>query len=253
MGRKFRIVTSGAGHPWVRALLVAVVVVLVGVGAWWLYGYAQHLALAGVHSAGRRSQQVESNNRKLARQLRSTRNQNAKLAGDLAYMKRSQQIDGGACTLVKKSLANLQQENSNLREQLAFYRGIVSPKQSAAGLRIYDFKVSQHGHAAREYDFELLLVQSLHHNRVVRGQAVVQIEGLQGTKPKTYQLTDLMVGKPDVFSFSFKYFQELDGHVRLPAGFRPVRVTVMLNPRGKDPSVTHTYDWSKVQQGTSEE
>ncbi|HSX63806.1 MAG TPA: DUF6776 family protein, partial [Pseudoxanthomonas sp.] len=41
--------------------------------------------------------------------------------------------------------------------------------------------------------------------------------------------------------YSFRYFQQLDGNVMLPADFTPQRVKVQL--RGEDVAVEQAFDW----------
>lgn len=223
------------------------------VGGWWAYTAYRDRQSDYASDASAAQEQLVATTRNLARQLRSEQRHSKKLSEELAFLKRSREIDGTACEMVKTSLTNLQQENASLREQLAFYRGIVSPEQAASGLRVYDFKVSSHAHGTREYDFELLLVQSAHHSHTVRGTAHVELNGLQGGTSKTYALSALM--RPDTapLDFSFKYFQELSGQFTLPEGFRPVRVHVALSPSDGQAEVTQVYSWGNVEQRGVEE
>lgn len=211
------------------------------------------MALVGVSTARDRGARREADQRATARKLRALTQRNGQLSAQLAYLKRSGQVDSDACNLVQQSLGSLQKQNSDLREQLAFYRGIVSPQQSATGLRVYDFKLAPHAGQPRSYDFELLLVQSLHHNRSTRGEARLRIDGLQGKVARHLDIGTRDGGKADDLTFSFKYFQELDGRFQLPSGFRPLRVTVNLVSAGAQPVVSQGYDWSKVIQTAQKE
>ncbi|TAM11812.1 MAG: hypothetical protein EPN72_08070 [Nevskiaceae bacterium] len=258
MARKFRIVHENGPASWRLRLAISVAIVgavaVLTVGGWWAYTTYQDGAARGQSDASTVQDGLAATTRDLARQLHAEQRHGKKLAEELAFLKRSEEIDGTACKMVKASLTNLQKENANLREQLAFYRGIVTPEQASNGLRVYDFKVSPHGSAGRGYDFELLLVQSEHHSRTVQGTAQVKLSGLQGVVPKDYSLTNLMRPNTAPLSFSFKYFQELSGQFALPAGFRPVRVHVTLTPaEGGQAEVTQVYSWTNVEQRSAEE
>lgn len=250
MAHGFRIVSAHGKPRWLRGAVVFLVVAVIVLAVWGAYAYGRHAALRTADDVHADGQRLALDNRQLVQRLGAARTANAELSSTVAYLKRTHEIDGGACQLVERSLRDLQQENSGLREQLAFYRGVVSPKQSASGLRVYDFKIARDSSAPREYDFELLLMQSLHHTRLVRGRTEIEIEGLEAARHRLYRLSDLTGTKASEMSFSFKYFQELDGRLRMPEGFRPLRVTVRLLPNGGQPQVVQAYDWTKVERGS---
>lgn len=227
---------------------------------WWLWGLATVLVLIGwamycyirpglsmnVRHLVQERNQLRAKNRSLGKQLQAAKQSSRHAEDQLVYIKRSGQIDANACQMVKKSLSGLQQQNADLREQLAFYRGIVSPKQSSEGLRVYDFKVTPNPHKAGRYDYELLLIQPMHHDHTVRGQARLVISGMLDGAAKRYVLSALSVSGKRSLDFSFKYFQEFDGSIALPGGFRPMRVAVTLAPSDGKTDIKQTYDWNKI-------
>lgn len=249
--RKHRIVIDQR-RPWLKTALIVVATAVLALAGWALYSYTRATTVSDFERARSERDQLRDDNRDLARRLRAARDDNGKLRDQLAYIKRSEQIDGDACKLVKQSMAGMQQENSSLREQLAFYRGIVSPKQSSEGLRVYDLKMTRHrgDKNENEYDFELLLIQPMHHDQSVSGNPDIALNGLQDGKRRRLPLASVIFTGDKNLVFSFKYFQELDGSFRLPAGFRPIRVTVTLTPKDNQPKVEQSYDWSKIEQAT---
>ena len=46
--------------------------------------------------------------------------------------------------------------------------------------------------------------------------------------------------------FSFKYFQEFDGVLTLPPGFKPRRLRVTLQPEGGAGPVEEAFDWARA-------
>lgn len=246
-GRRPRIVVTRQ-RPWLRCLTIGgavLALVLVGGG---VYHYTRAISASRYDAARGDLQRLQDDNRQMESRVRHLKSDNRKLLDQLTYARRSGQIDSQACTLIKKSLGGLQQENSSLREQLAFYRGIAAPKQSIEGLRVYDLKVSPQLPASDDYDFELLLIQPMHHERLVAGQAVLSVAGMQDGAARSYPGSKLVAGRHKSLLFSFKYFQELDGRLKLPKGFRPLRVTVTLKQNGKRPDIVESFDWSKIEQ-----
>ena len=66
---------------------------------------------------------------------------------------------------------------SKLNEQLAFYRGIVSPEQDLAGVRIY--KLDLFSKPGRIYQFRLTLLQPARQTADADGSLEIVFEGLQ--------------------------------------------------------------------------
>lgn len=231
--------------PWLLVGLWLVTLLLAGLGAFYL---ADYLSASRFHQDRTDAVDLRGKEVALSRQLQVEQAKNHKLSNQLAYAERSGQIDGEACAIVKKSLAGMQQEESGLREQLAFYRGIASPHQSSQGLRVYDFKLSPDPASHDAYDFALLLIQPMHHHHLVTGQAFITVSGLQAAHPRSYRLAQLLVGGRKSLLFSFKYFQELDGRIQLPPAFNPLRVRVSLRQGKHRPPIEESFDWSKVEQ-----
>lgn len=228
--------------------MIAVASFIIATGAWLLYSYARTTTISDFEHAQLDRDRLSAENQKLERQLREARAEAQKARDDAAYAKSSADIDGQACQQVKASLAGLQSEAADLREQLAFYRGIVSPDEANAGVRVYDFKVEKSKIGA-SYRFDLVLIQSVRHERRVEGRIDASISGLTRGQRQTLKLSDIAVGDARNLVFSFKYFQEFSGDFRLPEGFRPVRVTVSVVPDGAGQSaVEEQYDWSKIEQ-----
>lgn len=245
--RKHRIVVSSQ-RPWLSWGSIVIGTALLVLAGWGLYSYTRATAMSDFQRARSERNQLREDNHSLSERLRATLAKNQQVTDQLAYIKRSGQIDSDACTLVKNSLGDLQKQNSGLREQLAFYRGIASPKQSSEGLRVYDLKMIRSAHGARQYDFALLLIQPMHHDHSVSGKAEVDINGLLNGRRQSYPLSGMTVTGDKNLLFSFKYFQEVDGSFRLPAGFQPIRVVVSLMPGDGMPEVEESYDWVKIEQ-----
>ena len=131
-----------------------------------------------------------------------------------------------------------------LKEELAFYRGIVSPKDAASGLHLQSFKIESSGRA-QGYRYKVILTQVLQNDRLARGIVKIKVDGLQGQTPKTLNLSDITANSVKDLEYRFKYFQNLEGDLLLPKGFSPLRVTISVLPNGRDgeETIEKTYDW----------
>jgi hypothetical protein len=244
---RHRIVIA-AHRPWRRWGLIGGGTAALLLAGWGLYRYTRATTVSDFERTHLERDQLRDDNRQLSQKLRAALAESQGLKDQLAYVNRSQQIDDGACSAVKASLATLQAESADLREQLAFYRGIVSPSESQAGVRVFEFKVyGAQGKTAQPggYKYDLVLIQSVRHDNRVDGDVSVSFEGYQGSVKQVLKLAELATDGHKNLLFSFKYFEEFSGSFRFPDGFKPLRATVTL--QGEDmPRIDDDYDWTKV-------
>lgn len=231
-------------RPQLRLLLTVLVVAALALAGWGLYSYTRQSAVADFEKATTERDRLLEERRSLTQQLRAAKSEIGKLRDELAYAEQSKSIDGDACRSVRDSLTQLEAESSSLREQLAFYRGIVSPKEARAGVRVQDLKLRR---VANGWRYELVLIQAIREESRIAGAVELSIDGVQGAKPTQLALSDLITSGEKNLVFSFKYFEEFSGEFRLPAGFKPTRVRVTLKPANDRPTVVDEYDWSAVE------
>lgn len=231
-------------RPRLRLLLTAAIAMALALSGWGLYRYTKKSAVADFEKATSERDRLLDERRSLTQQLRAAKKELGDLREALAYAEQSKAIDGDACKTVKDSLSKLEAESASLREQLAFYRGIVSPKEARAGVRVQDLKMRK---TATGWKYELVLIQSVREESRIAGNVELSIEGLQGAKTTQIPLADLITSGDKNLVFSFKYFEEFSGEFRLPAGFKPTRVLVTLKPANDRPSVVDQYDWGAIE------
>lgn len=154
-------------------------------------------------------------------------------------------IDREAYKDVEASLGTLQAKIQEQSDAIAFYRGIVSPTDGAAGLRVQDLKLSR-GNDERTYHLRLVLVQSLKHDRKVSGDVVLTVEGTQQGAAASYAYSELSPESEEGgWAFSFRYFQDFDRELVLPDGFSPERITIEVNSKTRAiDSVEQSFSWT---------
>ncbi len=172
--------------------------------------------------------------------------ENARLRDRIALVQTSRDIDSQAYKQVESHLTELQAQILEQREELEFYRGIVSPADGASGLKIQEFKIMS-GAESSLYRLRLVLVQAMKHDRRVSGVVKLSIDGARDGQPIRFSLGELTPeaagGGP--LAYSFRYFQDFEHDVILPTGFVPDRVNIEVSPKGRSArTIRRSYDWT---------
>lgn len=207
--------------------------------AWGMYMYGQE-------RAGYNNRLLQSEQRQLQEQIYQLGKLNSELREKTTVLERSTDIDRKAYENVDTSLKSLQDEILELKEQVTFYRGIVSPKETASGLYITSLKFSTID-SQNSYRFKLVLTQLKNNQRQVRGKANLSIDGVINGEQKHLDLADVSNDKSIDLMLHFKYFQTIEGDIVLPEGFVPSNVQVDVNPVAKGiSSIKKNFNWTDI-------
>jgi hypothetical protein len=199
-----------------------------------LFIYEYGLNMAGFERtlAMRLQQNLEEDNRRF-------KDENLQLREALARAERTIQMDQAAYQDLDKTLQVSAQEIVKLREELNFYRNIISPTDKKAGLRVQSLDIQQTGQT-NTYRYKLVLIQALKHDRSVFGAVTLDISGTQGGQATTVKVP---AGNERPIQVNLKYFQEIEGKFDLPKGFRPRSVKVNVITSGGAQTAEAVYDW----------
>jgi len=181
--------------------------------------------------------------RELTSKVETLEEANAKLRTEIAAAQLARDIDRKAYADVEGTLADLQAQVLKHREELTFYRGIVSPEDGIGGLRIQRFQVLT-GAADNHFRLRVVLVQSMRQESVVSGAMSIQIEGVRDNKPAALMLADAggETRADGQVPFQFRYFQNLEQNIELPEGFEPKAVNVEVRSSRIAP-VRESFPW----------
>jgi len=174
-------------------------------------------------------------------------NRNHQLVQKNAHLQGSSKIERDAYQLANQELVKLQRELLAQKEELVFYRGIVSPKDAALGVNLQSFEVRKKNNQ-NQYSYKMILTKSGKSTKKVAGGTSVLIRGESGGSVKAYKIADLALEKPPKDTkFSFRYFQVFEGNVALPDGFVPFEVEIGIKPTTKKvKSFSETISWARV-------
>jgi hypothetical protein len=162
----------------------------------------------------------------------------------VVLLETNREIDKEAYKDVEAGLMDLQAKIQEQKDAIAFYRGIVSPTDGAAGLRVQDLKLTR-GSVERAYNVRLVLLQSLKHDRKVSGDVILTVIGDQGGAEARIEFAELSPADASKgWPFSFRYFQDFDREIILPDGFTPERIDIeVLSKTRSIDSIEESFAW----------
>ena len=226
-----------AHRPWKSKFIWAIVILVLLISGWTLFDYGRYLA-------GYDSRDSENEINALLDIQKHLEKRIATLREDKAVLERAAQIERKAYNELDTTLKVLQAEILEHKEELAFYRGIVSPKDSSSGLYLQNFFLSQNGDT-RSYRYKVVLTQVLKNSRLINGKVKLQFDGLLDGESKILDLKEVTAKKVRDLNYRFKYFQNVEGVVEFPEGFSLLRVNVQILPRGRQRDmIEKTIEWS---------
>jgi hypothetical protein len=207
---------------------------------WWLYDLGKLNGTAELASLRDRHAALRARNVALS-------DDNKSLQGRVAILERSGEIDRKAAEEVKNDLGGLEQELQAAREEVEFYRGIVSPGDVQSGLHIHRFVLKPDVVPGR-YRYDLVLTQLKHNNKSVSGVVDWKIAGFMLGDPGELSLKGITRPAVKQLKFRFRYFQALSGLITLPESFEATNVTLTITPVGnkKQAPVEQNFDWPEV-------
>lgn len=223
-------------RPWKLPLLVLAVLLVSGLLGWGLYEYGRFKAGFDIEAAEKSVADLKQANNELDKV-------NSRLREERAILERSSQVERQAYKELEGTVSGLHREIAELKSDLDFYRGIVSPREASQGLKVERLDLTANT-VAHSYHYKLVLTQVLKNSNLITGDITMELEGSQDGGLKTLELEDISADKKKSLAFRFKYFQNFEGDFLLPEGFVPARLVIKVNPKGqRQPNIEKTIEW----------
>jgi hypothetical protein len=169
------------------------------------------------------------------------------LERQVAILETSRDIDQETYSSVESNLGELQAVIQQQEEELAFYRGIVTPGDGVAGLRVQNVEVVA-GEGEASHTLRVLLVQAIVHNDRVTGSVRATLRGALEGEPAELGLDALGAeSRATDIPYAFRYFQTIETGLTLPEAFAPAELEIQVwpgSPRGE--TIVQSYPWAEV-------
>ena len=200
--------------PWRAVVGVSVIAVVAGMW-WWGYDFGQIFGGFSRKEVESRIVSLETENARLRAENAQLQARGMQLESDLA-------MTTGAQTSLSKQALLLQNENSQIKEELVFLQKLVADSNKQVGLSIQRLIVERESEDAWHYS--LLLVRGGNPKDELDGhvtlQVVVQPVATSGPAPRATIMTlpDEQPGTAAALKLKFKYYQRLEGTIDVPRG-----------------------------------
>jgi hypothetical protein len=234
LGRKLRSSFGiGSGRMAIRSQLAwywrwvinVLMMGVVAVAVWWLVQNSYRITGFDIEEVKHQIATLTEENRVMKRELETAR-------GSLVERDRQMQIDKAAQGELARTVAQLQDENAALKEDLGFLRNIMSSGAAPEGLGMSNLKVERDG-KANEYRYRMLLTQGGQRKQDFRGK--IQIVARVAKDGNLTSLTIPDPSAPDSGGFEFRFYQKVEGRFAIPDGttLKGVDVRVLALPGGQ--------------------
>lgn len=162
----------------------------------------------------------------------------------VATLARSDQISRDANRDLQGTLAERDEEIAGLHADVAFYERFVGSTAQRRGLNVHQLQMQPQAGGA--WHFTATLTQNLNRGAVNTGRLTLAIEGSRNGRLQRLGWNELRQ-QPDAqgVEYSFKYFQQVEGDVLLPAGMQPIRVIARVQPQGGS-ALEQSFTWAEA-------
>ena len=147
--------------------------------------------------------------------------------------------------ILRESESDRQAEVGRLQSELDFYRRLAGSAGARSGLDVYRVEIIA-TESSQVFQFILTLTQNIQRASMISGRVRIDIEGTLGDRPVTLPWSQVSDGESPEPAFRFKYFQQLEGYLTLPEGFRPVRLSLTLESKNQRKPVVRNFTWENL-------
>jgi cell division protein FtsB len=209
-----RRVSIRAQYPWYMKAAVIIVVLAIG------YGLAYWQFMAGHASIS------------LA--------QGEAILAQLAVAERQLQVERATSSNVVKEMALLQDEIMQLKEDVAFYKGILAERGGVGAPQLQGVKIVKTPKPS-EYRYEIGLAQTGSKAKTMRGTLYLTLQGLQDGK-NVSRMIDLGEQQAGMM-VSFKKYRQVDGVFSIPESMQAKSLLVeFLETGATRPGLSQTFN-----------
>jgi uncharacterized protein DUF6776 len=209
-----------------RWLLNVLLMVLVATVVWWLVQNSYRITGFDIEEVRAQIEKLTEENGIMRRDLETAKS-------TLTERDRQLQIEKAAQGELARTVAQLQEENAALKEDLGFLRNIMSSGATPEGIGVSNLKVERDGRA-NEYRYRMLLTQGGQRKQDFKGKVQIVARVAKDGAMSTLTFPDPSAGEA-AGSFEFRFYQKVEGRFAIPDGssLKGVDIRVLALPGGQ--------------------
>jgi len=225
-GRVLQPLDPIAAEDLMRWLLNLLMMALVATVVWWLVQNSYRITGFDIEEVKQRLATLTEDNRLLKRDLDAAK-------GAVVERDRQLQIERAAQGELARTVAQLQEENAALKEDLGFLRNIMSSGATPEGIGVANLKIERDG-KPNEYRYRMLLTQGGQRKQDFRGKVQVLARVVKDGANSTMTFPDAPATDP-AGAFEFRFYHKVEGRFAIPEGatLKSVDVRVLALPGGQ--------------------
>jgi len=191
---------------------VPALLVLLGlIGGMWWWGFDFGQLLGGFNRSAVAEEQA-----RMEAELVQTKAENAKLRARVSELEMDLNVARGAQATASKQALEAQNENTQIKEELAFLQKLVSDTSKQGIVSIQRFSAERERDDA--YHFSVLVVRGGDPTNDFQGELTLQAGVVASGKTTTIALPEDQPEAASALRLNFKYYQRVEGTLRVPSG-----------------------------------
>jgi hypothetical protein len=209
-----------------RWLLNILLMVLVATVVWWLVHNSYRITGFDIEEVRHQIAALTAENAVMKRDLESSR-------AALSDRDRQLQIEKASQGELARTVAQLQEENSALKEDLGFLRNIMSSGTTPEGLGIANLKIERDG-KPNEFRYRMVLTQGGQRKQDFKGRVQVVARIVKDGQSIALTFPDPSAGEA-AGAVEFRFYQKVEGRFAIPEGatLKGAEVRVLALPGGQ--------------------
>ena len=195
-----------------------------GAVAWYLVDNSYKITGFNRDEATLQISRLTQDNERLKREFELTKTLLNEREGQL-------KIEKSAQAELAKNLGQIQDDNSGLKEDLAFLRNLMSSGNVPEGLSIANLKIEADA-LPNEFRYRMLLTQGGQRKQDFKGKVQVVARVQQGVQQITLSFPSDAEVRGQGGEIDFRYYQKVDGRFKIPQGaqLKSIQVRVLALP-----------------------
>jgi hypothetical protein len=210
-----------------RWLLNVLMMAAVAAAVWWIVINTYRVAGASADEVQGRISSLTEENAALKHEVETAR-------ASLVERDRQLQIEKAAQGELARTVAQLQEENSGLKDDLGFLRKLMSSGATPEGIALSDVRIER-GVAVNTYHYRVLLTHGGQRKQDFKGRLQLVANVVQGSEQHALIFPEPAAPPAAQGKLDFRFYQKVEGRFTLPDGaaLRSVEVRVLALPGGQ--------------------